>query len=63
MVDLGLCKVSSSLGYFTLRGASCSDLNFRGFHRPVTAAKPHFQILQFVVKIKYLGTLKYDFRK
>ena len=57
MVDLGLCKVSSSLGYFT----PCAGL--RGFHRPVTAPQPHFQILQFSLKIKYLGTLKYDFRK
>ena len=60
MVDLGLCKVSSSMGYFT----PCAGLRaWTGFHRPVTAPKPHFQILQFSLKIKYLGTLKYDFRK
>ena len=43
-----------------MNGASSFDLTFRGFHRPVTAPRPHFKLLQFSLKIKYLGTLKYD---
>ena len=39
------------------------DLNFRGFYRPVTAPTLHFKLLQLSLKIKYLGTLKYDFSK
>ena len=44
-------------------GASSFDPNFRGFHWPVTAPRPHFTFLQFSVKIKYPGNLKYDFSK
>ena len=49
--------------FYPVNGASSFELNFRGFDRPVTAPRPHFKLLQFSQKIKYLGTLKYDFRK
>ena len=65
MVDLGLRRVSSSLGYFTPRtGLRPLTLPFAVFiGSPVTASWPHFKILQFSLKLKYFGTLKYDFRK
>ena len=49
--------------FHTVGGASSFDLNVRGFHRPVTAPRPHFKLLQFSPKIKYFGTLSNDFRK
>ena len=52
-----------SYSYSCEFGASSFDLNFRGFHQPVTTPRLHFKLLQFSLKIKYLGTLKYDFRK
>ena len=30
-----------------MNGASSFDLNFRGFHRPVAAPRPHFKLSQF----------------
>ena len=49
--------------FHTVNGASFFDLNFRGFHRPVTAPRPHFKLLEFSLKIKYLGSLRATIRK
>ena len=37
--------------FHTVNGASFLDINFRAFHRPVTAPGPHFKLLQFSLKI------------
>ena len=49
--------------FYSVNGASSFDLNFGGFHRPVTAPRPHFKLLQFSLKIKYRENLKCVFRK
>ena len=53
MVGLGLCKIFKFIGLFhTMNGPSSFDLNVRGFHRSMTAPRPHFKLFHFFSKKK-----------